>query len=311
MLQMKLAETPEAREALLAKRPDARRTASLLWAEISGSLREAWTIPYASYFLEITRGATAEAFVRERQLINQTILANHLRAPGISAFAIALVDNGDPKSLPVLEQIIEENPDKTVQGVAALGASLLLKNLGDAPELMKKRLTYLRTAIIQAADQKIGERSVADIASDELYVIRFLIKGREAPALSGADVGGRIVKLSDFRGKIVVLLFWDAKAQETDKMIELTNRLVEKYKGQPVSVLGVTPEDLGRIRTLQADGSILWNNISDPADKLAAEYRIGVRPAVFVLDKKGVIQFNGLPGSFVELTVDALLAGKE
>ena len=319
VLESKLAATPEARQALLGKRPDTRRAAGMLWEQIGRSLQETWTIPYAAYFLEISRGLAVadengnprEAFAKERAAVLKTISANHLKTPGITSFVIALVDAGDPQSLPILEKIIDQNPDEKVQGVAALGAALLLKSLGDEPELMKKRLTYLRTAIIQAADQEIGERSVADIASDELYVIRFLVKGREAPPLSGADVGGRMVKISDFRGKILVLLFWDAKSADTDRVIQLTNQLNEKYTGQPVVVLGVTPEDVARIRTLQADGSISWNNIHDPSDKLAQEYKIASRPAVFVLDQKGVIEFTGLPGSFVELTVDALLVGEE
>jgi peroxiredoxin len=186
---------------------------------------------------------------------------------------------------------------------------MLLKNLGDAPEVMQKRLTYLRQAIILASDQNVGGRSVADIVSDELYVIRHLAKGRIAPDLSGADVAGRVIRISELRGKTVILLFWDAKSNETDRFIGLTNRMAVKYADKPVAILGVTPEALDRIRQLQADGSIRWNNIIDPADKLAKEYRIAGRPAVLVIGPAGKIEYTGLPGSFAELTVDALLAG--
>jgi hypothetical protein len=40
---------------------------------------------------------------------------------------------------------------------------------------------------------------------------------------------------------------------------------------------------------------------------LAAEYRISSWPVAMVLDRKRVIRFIGTPGSFVDLTVDALL----
>jgi peroxiredoxin len=174
---------------------------------------------------------------------------------------------------------------------------------------MKKRLTYLRTAIIQASDRSIGSSTVADIATDELYVIRFLSKGRVAPDLTGTDVGGRVIRLSEQRGKTVILLFWDAKSPDTDKIIELTNNLAVKYEGKPVSIIGVTPEAFDRIRALQADGSIKWNNIIDPDEKLSGEYRIASRPALLVIGADGKIEYTGLPGSFVELTVDALLSG--
>ncbi len=315
MLEMKLAATPEAREELIAKRPDTNAAASNLWRIIAPGLAQDWTIPYAAFFLEITgnltttddSGNTRPAFTAERQRVLKTFSESHLKKPGITPFTIALIDSGEPQALSLLEKIAEENPDEATQGIAALGAALVLKKLGDEPELMAKRLNFIRQAIIKSADQTIAGTSVADIASDELYVIRYLTKGREAPPLSGMDVGARPVRLSDLKGRTVVLLFWDASSNETDRIIQLTNQLATKYKGQPVTVLGVTPEAAERIRTLQGDGSILWNNISDPTGKLDKEYRINNRPAVFVIDAGGKIQYTGLPGSFVELTVDALL----
>ncbi len=314
-IETKLATTPEQLQALAASRPDANAAATALWDTIGASLAEPWSVPYTAFFLNLTRDLTAPddaginrpAFVAQRQRIIETFEANHLKSPEIAPFCIALVGSSDPRAIPILEKIAATHPEESTQGIAALCASLMLKNLGDDPEIMKKRLGFLRQAIIMSADKSVGGRSVADIATDELYIIRFLTKGRVAPTLSGTDVGDRIVKLEQFRGRIVVLLFWDAKSNETDKVIRLTNQLVSKYNDRPVTVLGVTPEAIDRIRTLQAEGAILWNNIIDPADKLASEYRISSRPAVLVLDQSGVIQFTGLPGSFVELTVDALL----
>ena len=315
MLEMKLATTPESRQELIAKRPDPNAAATNLWRIIAPDLAEDWTIPYAAFFLDVSAnltttddsGNTRPTFTAERQRVLKTFSENHLKKPGITPFSIALIDSGEPQALPILEKIASENPDKATQGIAALGAALVLKKLGDEPELMAKRLNFLREAIIKSADQSIAGTSVADIASDELYIIRYLTKGRGAPPLSGTDVAARPVRLSDLKGRTVILLFWDASTNETDRIIQLTNKLATKYKGQPVTVLGVTPEAAERIRTLQGDGSILWNNISDPTEKLAKEYRINNRPAVFVIDAEGKIQYTGLPGTFVELTVDALL----
>jgi peroxiredoxin len=314
-LKMKLAATDAEKQALLAKRPDPTATAKELWRAIATSLTEDWTIPHAGFFLNHTRALTqstpngiAPAFVEERKLIIATFSKHHLRKPGIGPFAIALADTATPEALPMLEKIIAENPDKATQGLAALGASMILRNLGDGPEIMSKRLTHLRNAIIHAADQKLGETSVADIAANELYVIKNLSKGRTAPDFAGTDVAGRNVTLSASRGKVTVVLFWDAKSTDTDRIIDFTNELVIKNTDKPVHVIGITPESLQRIRELQGDGSIRWNNIIDPAEKITGEYRVNSRPLVFVLDKDGRIEYTGLPGSFVDLTVDALLS---
>lgn len=304
-LKMKIAADDEARQKLMETRPDPSATAADLWRQIAPSLHEDWVIPYAAFFLDLTRGS----MVAERQRLLDAFGANHISKPDLAPFCIALAGSGDPKSLALLEKILAQNPDEPTKGIAALGAAMLLKTLGDAPEVMQKRLTYLRQAIIMAADQTISGVSVADIVTDELYVIRHLAKGRIAPDFSGADVAGRVIRLSELRGKTVVLLFWDAKSPETDKFIGLTNQMAVKYADKPVAILGVTPEALDRIRELQAEGAIKWNNLIDPADKLARDYRIAARPAAFVIDPAGKIEYTGLPGSFAELTVDAILAG--
>lgn len=316
-LKMKIATDPMEREKLMANWPDPAAAAAQLWLQIAPSLKEDWTIPYAAFFLDLTRnlttagadGSTVTAFAKERKHALETFAANHTAKPGIAPFSIALAESGDPKSLPLLEKIMAENHDDATRGIAALGAAMLLKKLGNAPEVMQKRLTYLRQAIIMASDQSIGDARVSDIVGDELYVINHLTKGRTAPDLSGADVSGRVIRLSELRGKTVVLLFWDAKSPETDRFISLTNQMAVKYADKPVAILGVTPEALDRIRELQAQGAIRWNNLIDPADKLAKDYRIATRPTVFVISPDGKIEFTGLPGSFAELTVDALLAG--
>jgi peroxiredoxin len=316
-LKLKVTTDPVEKQKLVESRPDATATATELWRQIAPSLKEDWTIPYAAFFLNLTRNLTAVgadgntgiAFTEERKRALEAFAQNHTIKPGIAPFCIALAESGDPKSLPLLEKIMAENPEEPTKGIAALGAAMLLKSLGDAPEVMKKRLTYLRQAIIMAADQTVDGMSVADIVTDELYVIRFLAKGRTAPDLGGLDVAGRMIRLSELRGKTVVLLFWDAKSPETDKFIGLTNQMSVKYADKPVAILGVTPEALDRIRELQGQGAIKWNNIIDPEDKLAKEYRIAIRPAAFVISAAGKIEYIGLPGSFAELTVDALLAG--
>lgn len=317
-LKAKLATTPEEQTALQASRPDPTATANELFATIAPALQEDWTIPHAAYFLQLTQNLTTPAangnitpaFGEERKRIIQAFTASHLSKPGIEPFAIALSTINDPQALSILEKISNEHPSESTQGIAALGAALTLARLGNEPELMQKRLTFLRKAIIQASDQNIGETTVADIASEQLYIITHLIKGRPAPELTGTDVAGRPLKLSDLRGKIVILLFWDAQTPETDRIINLTNQLTQKNTGKPVEILGITPEPAARIKELQGEGAIKWNNLTDPKNELAAAYRIATRPVVMVIDAQGIIQYTGLPGSFVDLTVDALLSAE-
>ena len=50
--------------------------------------------------------------------------------------------------------------------------------------------------------------TVAEKAKAELFEIRHLAVGKEAQDIEGADQDGKRFKLSDYRGKVVLLDFW-------------------------------------------------------------------------------------------------------
>jgi len=45
-------------------------------------------------------------------------------------------------------------------------------------------------------------------AAAELFELRNLAIGKTAPEITGEDIDGKPMKLSDFKGKIVLLDFW-------------------------------------------------------------------------------------------------------
>jgi peroxiredoxin len=314
-LELRLAETPDARAAAVAKRPDPHAAAKRMWAAIGGSLREEWTLEPASWFLSLASnlvirkdgGEVAPAYAAETKAIRDAVEQHHLTSAKLTPMCFALTAGNDPGTLALLEKIIATNPDKKIQGVASLATAMVLKNSGDTPELMARRLTAIKKAIIDSADVEIAGTSVSRIAADELYIIRYLTKGRVAPDLQGTDSAGRALTLSEQKGKIIVLMFWNSNIAEANRVVDFANVLQDKFQGQPVTVLGVNNDPLDQLRGFQADGTVRFPNFSDPENKLSAEYRIGHWPLIYVLDAERKVSFAGAPGSFVELAVGALL----
>jgi peroxiredoxin len=314
-LEVRIATTPEARAAAWEKRPDPAAAAREMWKIIGRSLQQEWTLEPAAWFIQITAdlsapgpdGGFAPLFAAELTEVRDAIAKHHLASPALAPVCLALANTPDPHVLNLLEKIQKENPEPKIQGVAALANAIVLKTLSDDPEVMRQRLTLLRKAIIQSADAEIDGLSVAKLAEDELYVIRFLTKGRVAPDLAGADSGGRQLKLSDHQGKVVILVFWNSELNEAGRLIEMTSELHQKYRGRPLVVVGVNNDPTARLRSLQADGTVDWINFSDPLNQLSAQYRVGSWPLTYVLDHERKIQYAGPPGSFAELTADALL----
>ncbi|NQX02992.1 TlpA family protein disulfide reductase [bacterium] len=315
-LEMRIATTAEERAKIWDNRPKAAPFAKQMWDSIGSSLDQEWTIEPAVWFLRTTaglltldaNGSGQPAFATENEAIRKAVESQHSSSPKLIPMCAALAASPNPRSLAVLEKIQSSHPDPKTQGVAALGAAMQLKSLGDDGEIMRKRLTYLRKAIIQSSDVDLDGVTVAKLAEDELHIIRFLTKGRTAPDLVGVDSASRPLSLAANKGKIIVLLFWNSAMPDATRVIEITNKLTTKFKGRPLAVIGVNNDPEAKLRALEADDTVTWPSFTDPENKLAKEFRIGQWPVVFVLDGERKIHYVGTPGSFAELTAEALLS---
>jgi hypothetical protein len=139
-----------------------------------------------------------------------------------------------------LSAVLAKNPHKQVQATACLSLAHFLNNrlqrldlCKEQPELAKEfaglygkeYLAELQRqdrekvipeieAIFEQAAQKYsdvklaGGDTVAERAKAERFGIRNLSVGKEAPDIEGEDQDGKRFRLSDYRGKVVLLDFW-------------------------------------------------------------------------------------------------------
>jgi AhpC/TSA family len=139
-----------------------------------------------------------------------------------------------------LRTLLEKSPHRDIQGHACLRLALfldlrlnrldLLKGQPDVAKRYedlygKEHLDTLRKqdrakavaeieAVFEQAIAKYGDvkvpysGTVADVAKTELFAIRNLAVGKEAPDIEGPDQNGVRFKLRDYRGKVVLLYFW-------------------------------------------------------------------------------------------------------
>ena len=315
-LKLQTAITPEAQQAAWARRPDASGFGRQMWVELSDSLREEWTLDFTPWLLETApRFAAEEPVARMKRTpleeIRRVTEQMHLKSPKVGRLCFSLTAFPEPPTLALVEKIEKGNPDPLVQGQAALALALLLKHLGDDPGVMAKRLTHIRNAIIKSVNVKVGDTNVEELAMDELYAIKHLSKGREAPNILGRDVAGAPMNLKTFRGKVVILVFWSSGMRDAQHAVDVLTKIYKDNLGRSVELLGVCGDSLEVLRGLKANRVIPWRNFADPNGDILKQYRVKRPPMVFVLDQKGMIQFIGTPGAFVNFTVDALLAPKK
>jgi hypothetical protein len=139
-----------------------------------------------------------------------------------------------------LRTVLEKNPHRSVKAVACISLAQFLNDrlrmlhvVKDRPEVIKcyevvfgknylaelqrlgraelaKRIeTLFERAAEEYGDVKLrGGDTVGARAKTALYEIRHLAIGKVAPDIEGKDQDGRQFKLSDYRGKVVLLYFW-------------------------------------------------------------------------------------------------------
>ena len=110
-----------------------------------------------------------------------------------------------------------ENKPFALLGVNSDRDREALKNRADrTPEAQAKEAEKLRQEseefFVRATDKfgdvQLGRSTVGEQAKVELYELRFLSIGKVAPEVEGEDADSKKFKLSDYRGKVVLIDFW-------------------------------------------------------------------------------------------------------
>ena len=146
-------------------------------------------------------------------------------------------------------------------------------------------------------DVEWQEGKLSESLEPLIFTLKYLQVGRTPPDIIGKDVDGAEFKLSDFRGKVVVLDFWGDWCPYCREMYPTERQLVKRMKDKPVTIVGVNCDEPARLRKVLDDGTVTWRNWSDgPHGPIQQTWRIASYPTVYVLDAAGVIRYRDVRG---------------
>ena len=135
--------------------------------------------------------------------------------------------------------------------------------------------------------------------------------GIESPDFTMTDIQGNETKLSELKGKRVILDFWATWCPPCKKEIPHFIELRKEIESDKLAIIGISDEDIAMLREFSAEKKI--NYTIATADDLPAPYSDIVSiPTTFFIDSKGIIQ-NVLTGyhSFDALKETALASDYE
>jgi peroxiredoxin len=151
-----------------------------------------------------------------------------------------------------------------------------------------------------------------------------LAVGKTAPEIKGVDVHGKSLTLSDYRGKVVALVFWGTWCGPCMREIPREKALVKRMKGRPFAMLGVnTDGDVSVVRKVMDAQGVAWPNWHDAEPRveqrelvtthgpIAKLYHVRGYPTVYVIDGKGTIRSKDSIGTQLDQLVEKLVVEQE
>jgi thiol-disulfide isomerase/thioredoxin len=272
--------------------------------------------------------------------------------PSIAPLCWAVGHNWDWRHKPSFEfvqEVMTKNPDREARGNATYALARLKKQESEmlcwlqiAPDYLNaewrkaaaeeaktadsltlrseaERLfesviqTYSNCPVPVKRELMLGER-----AGQELYQLQHLWIGQVAPEIDGDDIEGQKLKLSDYRGKIVLLSFWGSWCGPCMAMIPHERKLADRMAGMSFALVGVN-SDVNRLDARRAvekekiTWRSFWSGTNGNDGPIPTAWYVKGWPTVYVLDPKGTIRLKveGFGGTntdnLLNRTVDRLL----
>ncbi|WCT11958.1 TlpA disulfide reductase family protein [Mucilaginibacter jinjuensis] len=140
-----------------------------------------------------------------------------------------------------------------------------------------------------------------------------LVVGGTAPDFAEVNPNGKLIKLSDFKGKYVLLDFWASWCVPCRAENPNVVAAYQKYKAKNFDILSVSL-DVNKadwIKAIKHDG-MPWNHVCDPHhsnhwdSRVAKLYNVGLVPSNFLIDPNGVIIAKNLQGEELQQTLKKL-----
>jgi peroxiredoxin len=152
---------------------------------------------------------------------------------------------------------------------------------------------------------------------EQLAKMKNVALGAIAPDFAMADTSGKVVKLSSFRGRFLLVDLWASWCgpcrQENPNVVRTFN----KYKDRNFTVLGVSldrPDAKDKwIKAIKDDG-LTWTHVSDLKfwnNEVAQMYGVQAIPQNFLLDPNGKVIAKNLRGDALDAKLAEVLSKTE
>jgi hypothetical protein len=136
------------------------------------------------------------------------LMKEHVESSEIAPAIPMLAYSQAPNSEKFLRTVVEKNPSQQIKAQATYTLGSLLKNRSEERTTQGPNSKEAEELFEQVISTYAAEKDLVKSAKGQLFEVRNLAIGKVAPEIEGEDVNGKKFKLTEYRGKVVVLDFW-------------------------------------------------------------------------------------------------------
>ena len=116
--------------------------------------------------------------------------------------------------------------------------------------------------------------------------------GREAPDFVLKSMDGKNLRMSEFRGQVVMVNFWARWAGDSRQEMPALDRINTTYNRAGLVVLGVSvDEDLDRAREFAGAMKVSYPILFDTGAGIGRDYLLEKMPVTILVDRSGVVRY--------------------
>jgi peroxiredoxin len=119
--------------------------------------------------------------------------------------------------------------------------------------------------------------------------------GKDAPDFVLKSMDGRNLRMSEFRGQVVLVNFWARWAGDSRQEMPALDRINTTYSRAGLVVLGVSvDEDLKRAREFASAMKVSYPLLFDTGADIGRDYLLQKMPMTILVDRAGVVRYSNV-----------------
>ena len=226
-----------------------------------------------------------------------------------------------PDGAAILEKIATKTDDRNLAGLAWYAVTENLQQqtgevgIKQAEELNKRTEMIYEKLAKDYADVPManGRGTIGTTIKAALFELQNLSIGKVAPEVLCLNIDGdKEDKLSNYKGKVVVLDIWATWCGPCKAMIPHEREMNEKLKGKPFAFISISGDETKETLTSFLEKEKMpWVHWFADRKGILKDWNIRFYPTMYILDHKGVIRAKGLRGEELEKKVNELVVEAE